>query len=183
MIRELIEKAKSYFKHDKDEENPYGFHGKGFRCPHCGKTLHINCKEEHLDSCLSRGETSDTSDSSERTGRREHEVDMAELLDGDYKLHRERVGEKDDKEAHNRPSSKQTSNFTSPVYNRVTSIIRRRGSCKIRKTNHIGKYRGGHIKQKFKHDVRRKEEDSIENYEIENDGNGEYPIVIRRREK
>lgn len=66
-------------------------------------------------------------------------------------------------------------------YRRITQGIEENGSFHINSRTHIGSARGGHIKQNFKMAVRRIEDDSLENYQIENDGGGDYPIIIERR--
>lgn len=75
----------------------------------------------------------------------------------------------------------EDSNFDQlrPVYNKVTGDIQQSDSDRavIHEDTHVGSTRGGHIKKDFKRAVRRAPNDSLENYEIENDGNG-YPIVI-----
>lgn len=66
-----------------------------------------------------------------------------------------------------------------PYYNAVINKIEEEGRAKIDKYTHVGSARGAHIKDNFKKAVRRVPEDSIENYSIENDGNG-YPIIIKK---
>lgn len=52
----------------------------------------------------------------------------------------------------------------------------------IERSTHIGSTRGFHIVTKFKQAVRRIEDDSLENYEIDGDQNkGSYPVVIRAK--
>lgn len=76
----------------------------------------------------------------------------------------------------------EDSNFDQlrPVYNKVTGDIDRseKDRSVIHGDTHVGSTRGGHIKKDFKRAVRRAPNDSIDNYEIKNDGNG-YPIVIQ----
>lgn len=69
------------------------------------------------------------------------------------------------------------------IYHReITTMIEENGRAIIHGSTHIGSCRGGHIKQNFKSAVRRIPGESLDNYEIENDGSGEYPIVIQRKD-
>lgn len=75
----------------------------------------------------------------------------------------------------------ENSNFDQlrPVYNKVTGDIEKseKDRSVIHEDTHVGSTRGAHIKRDFKRAVRRAPNDSRDNYEIKNDGNG-YPIVI-----
>jgi hypothetical protein len=101
----------------------------------------------------------------------------AELMDHMYHEAREKLWQQkteDEIEAHN-------SNFDQlrPVYNKVTGDIEQSDSdrCVIDEHTHVGSTRGGHVKKDFKRAVRRAPNDSLDNYNIKNDGNG-YPIII-----
>lgn len=101
----------------------------------------------------------------------------AELMDHMYHEAREKLWQEkteDEIQAHN-------SNFDQlrPVYNKVTGDIEESDSdrCVIETDTHVGSTRGGHVKRDFKKAVRRAPNDSLDNYNIKNDGNG-YPIII-----
>ncbi|MFB6115103.1 MAG: hypothetical protein ABEK04_02340 [Candidatus Nanohalobium sp.] len=64
-----------------------------------------------------------------------------------------------------------------PYYNAVKKKIEQNDKAVIREDTHVGSASGAHIKNNFKEAVRRVPDESMDDYEIENDGN-EYPIVI-----
>lgn len=66
-------------------------------------------------------------------------------------------------------------------YREINTMIEENGRAIIHGSTHIGSARGGHIKQNFKSAVRRIPGESLEDFEIENDGSGDYPIIIKRR--
>lgn len=64
-----------------------------------------------------------------------------------------------------------------PYYNAVKNKIEQNGKAVIREDTHVGSASGGHIKENFKEAVSRVPDETLDDYEIENDGN-DYPIVI-----
>ncbi|MFB6175310.1 MAG: hypothetical protein ABEJ87_05055 [Candidatus Nanohalobium sp.] len=73
----------------------------------------------------------------------------------------------------------EDSNFEQlrPIYNAVNQKIEDEDRAVINEQTHVGTSRGGDVKKDFKKAVRRAPNDSLDNYKIENDGNG-YPIII-----
>jgi hypothetical protein len=103
-----------------------------------------------------------------------------ELIDNMYHKARERLWER------NEPDEKinyKNSNFDQlrPVYNWVKARIDRSENdlARIEKDDHVGSTKGIHIVQDFKKAVRRAEEDSIENYSL--DENENYPMSIKEK--
>jgi len=66
-----------------------------------------------------------------------------------------------------------------PIYKAVTNRIEEDGEAIITKYTHVGKARGADIKNDFKRALTRAPDDSLDNYTIENDGDG-YPIRITK---
>lgn len=103
-----------------------------------------------------------------------------ELIDNMYHKARERLWERKEQ---GQEIKHKNSNFDQlrPVYNWVRGRIERSENdlARIEKDDHVGSTKGIHIVQDFKKAVRRAQEDSIDNYQL--DENENYPMSIKKR--
>lgn len=149
-----------------------------WKCFVCGKTMHRGIKSDHLRSHHPEEDDSENRNVSQSS---ESFVSRGDLVD-DYEIDWDTDEEDQGIELQEPTGRKSVDPERCAVYCRVTRVLdSQHGQYSIRDKTHIGSYRGGHILQRFKSLVRRHPEDELDNYRIENDGNGKYPIVIERK--
>jgi len=187
LVGAFVERVRDFFESEVSVETPIeevGIYSEaGWKCSFCGSgpmqkkypDLYRHIFKEHYRV------TEEESKEEQGAGAEEihNSVRMRDLLD-EYSL--ERPEESTEEVELQDPEGGEDSrlNHLKRYYLVIQEEVEKADKFVIRRETHIGSIRGGHILQKFRSAVRRIPDDSLSNWEIENEGTGEYPIVITR---